>query len=403
MIIKSFVAESASAALKMVREEMGGDAIVLKTRQVFDRTNRARVELTACIEKASVAQASTLLRDNAPAEVAAPVNRLPQEDAIREPEPFTEPIEEPLIEEPIVTAPAKPAVPTPVEPVAPIVPDDRRIDRLESKLDRLMQAVQMQAMQKQHDAAWQPLVAALRDADVSEDYINEFIDAHADLTRVENLFESSRAALVAGMAGIMVPDLKIKPGDRLLFIGPAGAGKSSVMGKLATQLVMRDRRTIRLACLDFQKVGAHEELAGYADLLGADVTELTDPSDRKADKKVVTLIDSPAFPTAADKRAAFIESIRRTNATHRFVVIPALMRSADVMELADALRDTAPTHIIATMLDVTRRHGSLVTAARTLGVKIAFTTDSGGGAGKIKAADPAALANKLAGTEVLSE
>ena len=40
MIIKSFTAESATAAMKMVRKEMGGEAIVLKTRQVVDRHNR---------------------------------------------------------------------------------------------------------------------------------------------------------------------------------------------------------------------------------------------------------------------------------------------------------------------------------------------------------------------------
>ena len=114
MIIKSFVAESASAALKMVREEMGGDAIVLKTRQVFDRTNRPRVELTACIEKASVAQASTILRDD-----KAPVNRLPKEEIVPEPEPVTE---VPMEEDPTVVLPEQPRVEFTTEPANPVEP-----------------------------------------------------------------------------------------------------------------------------------------------------------------------------------------------------------------------------------------------------------------------------------------
>ncbi len=50
MIIKSFIAESAGAALKQVRHTMGGDAVVLKTRQVKDARGMAQVEVTALID-----------------------------------------------------------------------------------------------------------------------------------------------------------------------------------------------------------------------------------------------------------------------------------------------------------------------------------------------------------------
>jgi len=61
MIIKTFTAESSAAALKRVKAEMGGEAIVLKTRQVSDESSQTMFEVTACLEKPTVDQSSKSL------------------------------------------------------------------------------------------------------------------------------------------------------------------------------------------------------------------------------------------------------------------------------------------------------------------------------------------------------
>ena len=65
MIIKSFTAETMTAALKTVRQELGGDAVVLKSRQLSNGTDANRVEVTACLDKPTAAQASLALPDAA--------------------------------------------------------------------------------------------------------------------------------------------------------------------------------------------------------------------------------------------------------------------------------------------------------------------------------------------------
>jgi flagellar biosynthesis GTPase FlhF len=60
MIVKSFVGGSAASALKQVREEMGRDAVVLKTREVTEGGVR-RVEVTACLDRPSADRASRIL------------------------------------------------------------------------------------------------------------------------------------------------------------------------------------------------------------------------------------------------------------------------------------------------------------------------------------------------------
>ncbi len=70
MIIKSFIAESAGAALKQVRHAMGGDAVVLKTNQVRDAHGRAQIEVTALLDKVSVGQIDSILSDTSSNQVA---------------------------------------------------------------------------------------------------------------------------------------------------------------------------------------------------------------------------------------------------------------------------------------------------------------------------------------------
>ena len=54
MIIKTFRAETSAAALKLVKMEMGGDAIVLKTTQSKDAGYKTVFEVTACLENPTV-------------------------------------------------------------------------------------------------------------------------------------------------------------------------------------------------------------------------------------------------------------------------------------------------------------------------------------------------------------
>ncbi|RKX20827.1 MAG: hypothetical protein DRP35_05405, partial [Candidatus Zixiibacteriota bacterium] len=63
MIIKSFKAETSASALKMVRSEMGGDAIILKTRELIGELGNNRIEITACLENPTVGQSNAIFPD----------------------------------------------------------------------------------------------------------------------------------------------------------------------------------------------------------------------------------------------------------------------------------------------------------------------------------------------------
>lgn len=425
MIIKSFTAESASAAMKLVRREMGGEAIVLKTRQVVDSANRPRVEITACLEKASVAQASTILADERPSE-----NRLPQEfvttatesrfeaadtpdtepqpeaaeEAVAQPGTADDGPEEDAVEtvKEVIDEDDTRVVETPVTASSAI--SEERFRTLERKLDRLTHLTVRRSVPAAYGPRWQPIIEAMQQADLPNEFIEDFVLEHSEI-RTDKFKQTVMRLLVDRFSELMAPELKLKPGHRVLFTGLAGAGKSSVMGKLATRLVAREKRRIRLAGLDFQKVGAHEELAGYADLLAAEVTEAKREAGNrdKADRKTITLIDAPGLPAGDEARHQYAQSVKAAGADYRIVVVSALTRTADVMDLAAALKALEPTHIAGTMLDCTGRCGAVVTAALKLDARIVYISDSAGGAGTLHAPDPAALVRSMLAGEVCGE
>jgi len=382
MIIKSFTAESANAAMKKVRKEMGGDAIVLKTRQVTDRGRRPLVEITACIDKPTVAQASTILRSE-----AAGHNRLAGIERSAKSDPSIQPAVDPV----------------PLElPAEPDHDTDDRLAEIENMLESLLKRDAAGEDEASRWGALQMVYESLRDADFPQDFTDELLRAEVSVgSNDEDVTDHARQMLVATLSGMMVPDLKIIPGDRVLFVGPSGAGKSSVMGKLAAHLVAVDGYQVKLAGLDFQKVAAHEELAGYADLLDVPLTQLVElDAHEDTNRNTITLIDAPAVPVDPDKQAEYMAAAKRVNTTHRLAIISALTRTADIDELVAPLKALEPTHLVGTMLDQTTRYGSIIAASRALDCRIALFSDSPGGLGGLKTPDPDGLVRTLLKAEV---
>lgn len=385
MIIKSFTADSAAAVLKKVREEMGRDAIVLRTRQLPAGSGRKGIEITACIDKPTVGRMAAIIHDS--------------------------PRPEPSLAESRPDRPVAGSFPDasrtengPAEDVA--VGPASRIKEVDRNLDRLLQP----KLQTDPDrfGGFQEVYGCLEEADFPDGFIQSIMAAVVEEYDLSGDIKTlARRKLVERLSLLMLPGLSFKPGDRLLFLGPAGAGKSSVMGKLAARLVAQEKQKVNLASIDYCKMAAHDELASYAEILRIKVLDpVADLGHRGRGSDCITLIDSPALPTDPDKLAGLQQKIKQINPGYRFAVFSALTRSSDVEELAARMLPLGPTHVVVTMLDQTGRHGSAVAAAQALGARIAFVTDSSAGVGQVESPDPEAFARSAIGglkTEVSLE
>ena len=360
MIIKSFVARNANEALRRVRKEMGGDAIVLKTRQLVDGVDGQRVEVTACLERPSVGQTSDILTRTGGAPSSAPASRIPDEAVAK-------------VEEVLSRA---------EESAIPEIRDNLNLHRLEQKIDRLLARPHWNVT---IDTA--ALVAAMTDSDAPNEIIDEF------LQRCDDQDADSAVETLSSLIGPMIcDDLSIAENDRVVVVGQAGVGKSSLIGKFAARFVAREKKTVTLATLDEQRIGAYDELQSYAAILG---TEISAPNESKHVKKGVCLIDTPALTRDGKKNSELKAAVADLNPTHCFAVMSATQRSVDIRDNVKSFGMVGATHIVATMLDLTTRWGSILTACRTSGLKLAFVSRGPGGIGTLEKPTARTIAESL--------
>jgi len=368
MRIKSYTAESFAAALKQVRSELGGDALVLKTRKLVNPLGMARVEVTACAGEETGEQAHLLN--------AVPVKSNPQQSTIQTEslvKPQSESNEKELHFTRVMT----------------------KLDTIDSKLSELVNRPNIQ----RESEATRKFRQILQDADFDANVIESIIakSGNPESNRDDsNSTESVRNCLMEELSAIILPDLKFKSGDRIVLVGPAGAGKSSVMGKIATHLVSQERLAVTLQSLDDFKIGGREEIASYAELLGLEYQHDSVRVDAgNKSKKCVTLIDTPALSSEPNATELLCRKVDELKPTHRLFIFSALTRTSDLIQLTNVARAFESTHLVATMLDLTNCYGGLVSASHLLKSKLIFVTSAPGGIGDLKAPDPAELADKI--------
>ena len=378
MVIRSYTAESVAAALKRVRKEMGGAAMVLKTRMLDSAEGDRQYEVTACLDQVTVQQANAVLNGESTPKVSEPA--VVDKPAPRETPPVT----------PATVSPASGGL-------------EARLAAIETYLEQLMQARQLErvSMPYEHGPAV-TVASAMQAADVPDHCVADFFEGvRKDQASTPVDFETIRQRLIDRMTYVIDAKLDFKKGDRILVAGPAGAGKTSIVGQLAARLTCQKHLPVKLVSLDDHKVGAIEELASYADLLGVDDYAMhTGPDSKLAmDRSKVVLFDTCAMPRDQQHLAELKARIEALETTHRLLVFSALMRSSDVESYAREMAWLKPTHLAFTMIDLTRRLGSLLAAASASGLKIAMITDSSGGDGAMIAAGPTALADVILGRE----
>lgn len=365
MIIRSFTDESVAAALKQVRSQMGGEAVVLKTRRLTDNLGNTVFEVTACLDDVSVGQTSKALNKE-----QMPVNS--QTTSRLSPASFEQP--ENAVE-------SEPGI-------------DLKLKALEAKLDRLLshgrEATASEVVQSQ---AVTDAVEALHDADLPREFIQTFKEwIDTDQTESELDDAAIRDQLSSVLENYIEPWADLKAGDRLLVIGPGGAGKTSVIGKLAASAMQTGKLKIGLSSLDHHKVGAIDELESYRELFGLAPEEA---ENKKKDNEHLTLIDSGPLPNQSEALKTFLSRIGDINPTHTLLVVPAVMRSSDVLDTFKAISTVQVDGVVGSMTDLTSRLGSLIAACNVCDSKLVFFSDAPSGHGELCAPQAETMAARM--------
>jgi hypothetical protein len=169
------------------------------------------------------------------------------------------------------------------------------------------------------------------------------------------------------------PPALMKAGTVLIaLVGPAGVGKTTTAAKLAARALMA-KKTVALVSCDSFRVGAMDQLAGYADLLEARFHAATNQDEllevlahETAD---VVIVDTSGRAVDVDATEAVLGApdVRSALATDRQVevllCVPASLRATDATRVHRDFAIVTPTALAVTKLDETDTPAGILHAA----------------------------------------
>jgi flagellar biosynthesis protein FlhF len=368
MSAQRFVAANATDALRRIKAELGGDAVVLSSNDVADGVEIIAIAAADLADlppptastsspvrpapmgaaplpapehlgpphgpatRRAVQTPSTPLRQSFEARVS---QQAAQRPSLRDPVPSAS-ITMPLASRGLPTAPVPmPMAPASTEPVRAATAPDPGLNVLSSQM------VELKSLLSGHVAAgfWSSL--------------QQTSPGHALLTR-----RLLNAGLSSQIVSQMLADLPVESDfDRLLdhaqqwvkqrlqvqdafsmfdqggvfaFIGPTGVGKTTTLAKIAARCVLRyGRRQVAVMTTDTYRIGAQEQLRVFARILNLPVVSLRDSDDMESkvadlSTRKIVLLDTAGVSQRDSMMVEQLELIRQgCSAVHRVLVMSA--------------------------------------------------------------------------------
>ncbi len=197
--------------------------------------------------------------------------------------------------------------------------------------------------------------------------------------------EAIRSAVRDYIAGLIPanPGIAVSPGTvrRVAMVGPPGSGKSTVVVKLATLFALKERIRVGLLSLDMHRLGAHELLHRYADVLEVPLRTAQTISEvkeglRKLDSVDLVLIDTPGVSLREQARFARLATLLRAarpDETH--LVLPASLDRQVQSRYARGMAPLGVSRVVLTRLDEVVGLGVVLNVVRRLNLGISYLTN----------------------------
>ncbi|MEO8019905.1 MAG: flagellar biosynthesis protein FlhF [Pseudomonadota bacterium] len=204
----------------------------------------------------------------------------------------------------------------------------------------------------------------------------------------ENLnFTAARRFALATIARTIqvTGDRWLEDGGRVAFAGPAGAGKTTLIAKLAARWVLRHGpRRIALVSADAVRIGAHEQMHMLGRLLGVtahtvyDIAELPELLAGLAGQRLV-LIDtagaSPRDPELARRLRLLQQMQGSAGKLENAIVLPASAQAGAIDEVLNRFALAQPTAVCITKIDEAVSLGGILSALVRTKLPAAYVSD----------------------------
>ena len=194
-----------------------------------------------------------------------------------------------------------------------------------------------------------------------------------------------------------------RPPAVLAFVGPAGAGKTSAIAKLAFRLGVSQGRPVSVLSIDNLRIGASDQLAHICSLLGVPFQSLDYSGGLHAAvaanaRRGLVLIDTPGYgPAHADVMEETAGHLGRVEAIECHLVLPAALRYTELQRRHRQYSLFSPSRLLFTRLDETEYFGPAWSLVRETQVPVDWVSTGPGIPEDIEEADASRFAAAVLG------
>lgn len=373
MKIKKFTGKSFQEAFERMREELGGEAIILNSRKVKQNglnfmAGRELYEITAAIDPA-----------NGTTQPAAPVYRRPKQ----------------LVNE-VGSAPVRhngsgrqemppeqKLVLQQLGEIRALKDDLQDVKKVLGQVADFLKYSRMPALPETFKALLKKLV----DNEVNEELATAIVQtvyARMDASSFKDSERVTRAVsqLITRMLKTAPPLEVVKRRPYVVaLVGPTGVGKTTTVAKIAANLKLHHNKRVALISADTYRIAAIEQLQTFANIAGISMSVAYSPQDmREAINKYrdrdLILIDTVG---RSQKHEAHLNDLRQfVDAANPDEVHLVMNLTASLKTLLDVIRRFSvmrPNRFLFTKLDETTTPGNMLNVLYKYQTPISYVTN----------------------------
>lgn len=384
MKIKRYFAADTRKALRLVRDELGPDAIIISNRSVdggveilaaedFDDelAQQGEVDTRSAVEVSTAPVTPT--RNDASAATEQP----------RQPQPTAASKDEVMTSDVILKALKK-------KKPAPGKTDTRESELISTMRDELAQlrgmmenqfSVLSQGQWSQHSPIRNDLLQQLTRIGLSPTLASKLVSS---LKNAEQLTPqvATRDMLALLTATIRVNHQSIlEQRGAVALIGPAGTGKTTTIAKLTSQFVRRHgNKNIILLSADIHRIGAHEQLMAYGKLFDVPVLRARDDQEIRqiihaVGSNSLVLIDTGSLTPRNLQAPDTIPTMQPDLGIRNYLVLPATSQTPVLEKIVSSFRNQPLAGAMITKVDEALNLGGALTAIINGALPVAYWSD----------------------------
>lgn len=189
------------------------------------------------------------------------------------------------------------------------------------------------------------------------------------------------AEVLPGTGGVDLRDGRVR---RIAFVGPSGGGKTTTLAKLAAHFQLRHGARVILLSLDMQRMGAHEQLRRYAEVIGVPMHTAQTIAEVKSclaglvptDLLLIDTMGVGVHEHGRFARLAALLRAARPDETH--LVLPAALTAGAQRRIVESFAPLGIQKLVLSRLDEAIGFGVVLNVTQRLHMPVSYVTTGQG-------------------------